>query len=45
MLREALGRTSKGAYLDYFCDVKEREWNAYHDQVSPWEVERYLSLR
>ena len=35
VLREALGRTSKGAYLDYFCDVKEREWNAYHTRCRP----------
>ncbi len=44
VLREALGRTPGGDYLDYFCDVKEREWKAYHDRVSDWEVEKYLTL-
>ena len=44
VLREAFGRTPGGDYLDYFCDVKEREWKAYHDRVSDWEVETYLTL-
>jgi glutamine synthetase len=44
VLRAALGTTPGGDYLDYFCDVKEREWKDYHDRVSDWEVERYLSL-
>jgi glutamine synthetase len=44
VLRAALGTTPGGDYIDYFCDVKEREWKDYHDRVSDWEVERYLSL-
>ena len=44
VLREAFGRTPGGDYLDYFCDVKEREWKEYHDRVSDWEVEKYLTL-
>ena len=33
-----------GHYLDYFCDVKEREWKDFHERVSDWEVAKYLSL-
>ncbi|MGH2595626.1 MAG: type III glutamate--ammonia ligase, partial [Actinomycetota bacterium] len=44
VLREALGKTPDGDYIDYYCDVKEREWKDYHDRVSDWEVEKYLSL-
>jgi glutamine synthetase len=44
VLREALGSTPHGDYVDYYCDVKEREWKSYHDLVSHWEVQRYLSL-
>lgn len=44
VLREALGKTPDGDYIDYFCDVKEREWSDFHGRVSDWEVERYLSL-
>ena len=38
------GPTPGGDYIDYYCDVKEREWKDYHDRVSDWEVEKYLSL-
>jgi len=24
--------------------VKRREWAEYHEQVTPWEVQRYLTL-
>ena len=44
VLREALGTGPNGDYIDYFCDVKEREWKEFHDGVSDWEVNRYLSL-
>ena len=44
VLREALGATPDGDYIDYFCDVKEREWKDYHDRVSDWEVQKYLTL-
>ena len=40
----AFGTTPDGDYLDYYCDVKEREWKDYHDRVSDWEVDKYLSL-
>jgi glutamine synthetase len=44
VLREALGHTPHGDYIDYFVDVKQREFKEYHDRVSDWEVNKYLSL-
>ena len=43
-LREALGRGVDEDYIDYYVRVKRREWASYHEQVTPWEVERYLTL-
>jgi glutamine synthetase len=43
-LRAALGRGIDEDYVDYYIRVKRREWASYHEQVSPWEVERYLTL-
>ena len=34
VLRDAFGKTPDGDYIDYYCDVKEREWKDYHDRVS-----------
>jgi glutamine synthetase len=44
VLREAFGKTPDGDYIDYFVRVKQREWKEYHDQVSEWEVKKYLTL-
>ncbi len=44
VLREALGRGIDEDYVDYFVRVKRREWAEYHEQVTDWEVKRYLSL-
>jgi glutamine synthetase len=44
VLREGLGKVPGGDYLDYYCDVKEREWKEFHEGVSDWEVKKYLSL-
>jgi len=44
VLREALGRAVNEDYVDYFIRVKRREWKTYHDQVTEWEVKKYLSL-
>jgi glutamine synthetase len=43
-LREALGKGRGEDYIDYYCDVKEREWKDFHERVSDWEVSKYLSL-
>lgn len=44
VLREALGRAVDEDYVDYYARVKEREWRDYHEQVTDWEVRRYLTL-
>jgi glutamine synthetase len=44
MLRKALGNTGREDYLDYFVRVKRREFQEWHDQVSDWEINRYLQL-
>jgi glutamine synthetase len=44
VLRDALGKTRDGDYLDYFVEVKRREVQAAHEQITPWELERYLQL-
>jgi glutamine synthetase len=43
-LRAGLGRTADGDYLDYFVEVKRREVQAAHEQVTQWELDRYLQL-
>jgi glutamine synthetase len=44
VLREALGKTPDGDYIDYYAQVKRDEFRAWHSAVSDWEVERYLTL-
>ena len=44
VLREALGRCEREDYVDYFVDVKQREWRLAHNQVTEWELKRYLQL-
>ncbi len=44
VLREALGKTPDGEYIDYFVETKRAEFFSYHAQVSAWEIDRYLSL-
>jgi glutamine synthetase len=44
VLREALGKTPDGDYIDYFAKIKREEFHAWHSVVSDWEVERYLTL-
>jgi glutamine synthetase len=44
VLRSAFGRTRDGDYVDYFIKVKRREWRAAHEQITPWELDRYLQL-
>jgi len=42
VIRKALGRTRDGDYVDYFVERKRREVQAAHEQVTPWELNRYL---
>ncbi len=44
VLRKALGKTRDGDYLDYFVKVKRGEWQAAHEQITQWELDRYLQL-
>jgi glutamine synthetase len=44
VLRAALGKTRDGDYVDYFVKVKRREWQAAHEQITQWELDRYLQL-
>jgi glutamine synthetase len=44
VIRKALGHTGTEDYVDYYVKTKQEEWNAYHEQVTPWEVQRYLTL-
>jgi len=43
VLREALGYGRGEDYVDYYIRVKRDEWNRYHEQVAPWEIQEYLT--
>jgi glutamine synthetase len=42
-LREGLGKTPNGDYVDYFVSTKRDESRTAHAEVTPWEIDRYLS--
>jgi glutamine synthetase len=44
VLRSALGKTRDGDYVDYFVKVKHNEWQLAHEQITQWELNRYLQL-
>ena len=44
VLRDALGKTPQGDYIDYYAKVKQAEFCAYHAEVSDWEINQYLTL-
>ena len=43
VLRAALGRGRDEDYVDYYVRVKREEWSRYHEQVTPWEIDEYLT--
>jgi len=43
VLREGLGKTPHGDYVDYFVATKRAEVRSSHSEVTPWELARYLS--
>lgn len=43
VLRAALGRGRDEDYVDYYARVKRDEWLRYHEQVTPWEINQYLT--
>jgi glutamine synthetase len=44
VLRAALGRGRDEDYIDYFIRCKRREWQEAHEQITRWELDRYLQL-
>ena len=44
VLRKALGRARDEDYIDYFIRCKRREWQQAHEQITKWEIDRYLQL-
>ena len=45
VLRAAFGPGRDGGdYVDYFVEIKQSEFRAYHAVVSDWEIENYLTL-
>ena len=44
VLRLGMGSTPSGDYIDYFVDVKRREFMEWHDTVTQAEIDLYLSL-
>ncbi len=44
VLRAALGSTREGDYVDYFARIKLGEWQNAHEQITQWELDRYLQL-
>jgi glutamine synthetase len=44
VLRAAFGRARDEDYLDYFVRCKRREWTQAHEQITQWELDRYLQL-
>jgi glutamine synthetase len=44
VLRTALGRGREEDYVDYFIRIKRREWQQAHEQITQWELDRYLQL-
>ena len=44
VLREALGNCEREDYVDYFIGVKRAEWQHAHNQITDWELRRYLQL-
>jgi glutamine synthetase len=41
---DAVIQAALGPIYPEFLKLKRAEWNDYHRQVSPWEVERYLTM-
>jgi len=44
VLRAAFGNTGREDYVDYFVRVKQQEFKMAHEQITQWEIDRYLQL-
>ncbi len=42
VLRDGLGKTPQGDYVDYFVATKRTEVRSSQAEVTPWELDRYL---
>jgi glutamine synthetase len=42
VLREGLGKTSGGDYVDYFVATKRNEVRSSHTEITQWELDHYL---
>jgi glutamine synthetase len=42
--RDEVVQKALGPIAAELIDLKQREWQTYHKQVSPWEVEQYLTM-
>jgi glutamine synthetase len=44
VIRAALGDVVDEQYADYFIRCKRREYQQAHEQITQWEIDRYLQL-
>ncbi len=44
VMRAALGACATEDYIDYFVRCKRKEWQEAHEQITQWELDRYLQL-
>ena len=44
VLRKAFGTTAREDYVDYFVRIKREEFRQAHEQITQWEIDRYLQL-
>jgi glutamine synthetase len=44
VMRAALGTTATEDYIDYFARIKREEFRQAHEQITQWELDRYLQL-
>ncbi len=44
VMRKALGSVGDEDYVDYFIRCKRHEWQQAHEQITQWEIDRYLQL-
>ena len=38
------GKTAREDYVDYYVKTKQDEFAEWHNEVTPWEINRYLQL-
>jgi glutamine synthetase len=44
VMQDWFGQGVGESYVDYYVQTKKDEFNAYHSEVSGWELRRYLTL-